>query len=370
MPGEAPTIREFVDRAIRELLSKPDNLRGFLGDVVPRLVSRFRFDKMRPAHREYFLGNWRSREADLIYEIPYQLDDRETVAFVCVLLEHQTQPDWRTPLKSFFYVASYWEWQYRLFETQERSDEPFLLTPVLPIVMFTGARPWGSVRRLHELIGEPTAFVPFAPDWSPQFWELAGHSADQLLHAPDAMLQVLSILRAAQEPTTDLDDVFCSILRQLNPMYESNHARWQDLVKFLLGWAHNRRPKQERGHWQSMAEQLLHEEERKREIKHMGDTIAQSIFEEGIREGIREGKMEGIREGKMEGIREGKMEGIREGKIGQARQSLLRLGRKLLSEPDAATIQTLEAIDDVERLNRMLEALPDLRSWTELLAVA
>ncbi len=70
MAGEAPVVRDFLDRVLGELLSKPDNLRGFLGDVVPMLVPGFQFEKMRPAKREYFLGNWRSREADLIYEIP------------------------------------------------------------------------------------------------------------------------------------------------------------------------------------------------------------------------------------------------------------------------------------------------------------
>jgi hypothetical protein len=63
-------VRDFSDRVLRELLSKPANLRGFLGDVVPDLVNRFDFEKMQPAQREFFLGNWRSREADLLFEIP------------------------------------------------------------------------------------------------------------------------------------------------------------------------------------------------------------------------------------------------------------------------------------------------------------
>jgi len=61
-------------------------LRGFLGEVVPDLAENFGFEKMRPARREYFLGNWRSRKADLLIEIPYRLPGREDWALVCVLL--------------------------------------------------------------------------------------------------------------------------------------------------------------------------------------------------------------------------------------------------------------------------------------------
>ena len=151
-------------------------------------------------------------------------------------------------------------------------------------------------------------------------------------------MQVLAILRAAQEPSANLEGVFCSILQKLNPLYESNHTRWQDLVEFLIGWAHNRRPKQERGRWQSLAEQHIQEEERKREIKNMGQTIADSIFEEGS--------------------------------LTTLHKVLLRLGRKYLGEPEAATIQVLNTIKDLERLERMIEVVAEQKSWSDLMAIS
>ena len=44
---------------------------------------------------------------------------------------------------------------------------------ILPIVLHTGTRPWGTVRTLRELLVEPTVFRPFLPDWTPLYWELA-----------------------------------------------------------------------------------------------------------------------------------------------------------------------------------------------------
>lgn len=52
----------------------------------------------------------------------------------------------------------------------------------------------------------------------------------------------------------------------------------------------------------------------------------------------------------------------------EARRLLLRQGRKRFGEPDAATVAALEAITDLDRLERMSDAVLDAPGWTELLA--
>jgi hypothetical protein len=55
-----------------------------------------------------------------------------------------------------------------------------------------------------------------------------------------------------------------------------------------------------------------------------------------------------------------------QGKV--AKKIILRQGRKRFGPPDDATAATLEAIWDVERLERMSERLLDANSWAEVLA--
>ena len=47
---------------------------------------------------------------------------------------------------------------------------------------------------------------------------------------------------------------------------------------------------------------------------------------------------------------------------------LLRLGRKTLGPPDAATEAALAAIQDADRLERMADAVLTAKTWEELLA--
>jgi hypothetical protein len=60
----------------------------------------------------------------------------------------------------------------------------------------------------------------------------------------------------------------------------------------------------------------------------------------------------------------------REGQAEEARRILLRLGRKSLGKPPAATLVELEAIQEVERLEALTERLLEASSWSELLAAS
>jgi hypothetical protein len=341
MNDEGP--RDFTDRVLCELLGKPENLREFLRAVVPDLVDNFDFERMRPAPQEFLVGNWRRRKPDVLVEIPYHTGDAEQWALVCVLVEHQTQSDWRAPLKTFLYAALYWEWQWRNWEAESSPKADFVLTPVLPFILHTGPRPWGSARTLRDLAAPLDSLRPFVPDWHPAFWELARHSADELLDTHEAFLQALAIFKADDADLADAEQLFTEVFRNIDPLHETGRVRWQDLLGLLLGWAHNRRSKAERPRWHDLAIDLQASADRKREINKMGMTIAQEIRQEG------------------------REEGLQLGAIAHARSTLVRLGRKWLGQPNEATQAAINAVSDLDRLDRMTERLDDVKSWDELL---
>ena len=73
-------------------------------------------------------------------------------------------------------------------------------------------------------------------------------------------------------------------------------------------------------------------------------------------------------EGLAKGLAVGRTEGLTEGCIKGEQRLLLRLGRKRLGQPDEATIAALHAIKDLDRLERLGDAVIDVGSWQELLA--
>jgi predicted transposase YdaD len=75
-----------------------------------------------------------------------------------------------------------------------------------------------------------------------------------------------------------------------------------------------------------------------------------------------------LREGRDEGL----IAGRNEGRVGEAQRMLLMLGETRFGEPDQATRGTVEAIHDVERLERMTKRVLDtgIHDWNGLMGTA
>ncbi len=174
----------------------------------------------------------------------------------------------------------YWEWQLRQWEDEPSPKSEFRLRPVLPIVLYTGDRPWGSPMTLRELLDEPKAFHAFVPDWRPIFWELNKQQPDDLVNGPDAFLQALAILTADRQELEKAKPLFLAIFQRLEQLAKVKPERWAELVEFQLGWACHKRPRDELAIWNDLAIQAQSDAALKRRIEAMATTAAQELQKE------------------------------------------------------------------------------------------
>src|SRR5271167_3088766 len=149
--SEAP--RDLADRVIRQALQHPANLRGFPHQAVPALAGGFDCERGRLLDREFPLDDWRRREADLPFEVPYRLGAEDLWALVYVLIEHQSAEDPAMPLRLLYFVVLYWERQWRQWEQRPAPKGALRLSPVLPLVLYTGAGSWDNNRTLRDMLG-------------------------------------------------------------------------------------------------------------------------------------------------------------------------------------------------------------------------
>jgi hypothetical protein len=338
MPVEPDSaLHDFSDRAFRKSLEDRDNLRSFLKKALPDLADGFDYSRARPAPREFLLDDWRRREADLLFEIPYRDQDGERLTLVCILIEHQSKSDPRMPLRTLVYAVLYWDREWKAWEKAESPRPDFKLTPIVPIVLHTSPKPWSSARTFAELIAGPEVFRSFAPRWEPIFWELAGHSAGDLMNSRDAFLQLLAVVRAEDEDRQEFEAVYTEFLRQVEELYGTNRVRWYDLLRVVITWASWRRPEPEREHWLDVAQQMQIEQTHKREVEAMVRTIGEAMMEEA--------------------------------QSAYARKTLLFLGRESFGVPSEATEEAIKNIADLGRLDRMLKRIMRVKSWVELLEI-
>jgi Putative transposase, YhgA-like len=288
-----PPLRDFPDRAIRRLLSDPHNLRDLIADVAGELADALDFERTEPLDREFLLEDWRRRESDLLFRVPYRTPATGPPALVCVLVEHQSAPDPSMPLRMHLYAVLYWEREWRAWEDAHPRGQPLELTPVLPVVFHTGTQPWRTNRELAELFAGPPELRPTAPRWPLLFWDLAEHTARGLLSSASAWLRSLAVIRAEQDDPQTFEAVFAEVLRRLEPLRGSEEMRRKDLLWFVLSWALRRRPAPEKGHIADVAKASQSHIDRQREVETMTRTLGLSweelerikVAQEGLRTG-------------------------------------------------------------------------------------
>jgi hypothetical protein len=285
-------LHDFPDRALRQLLCYPQHLRSVLRRVVPTLADGFDCDRARLLEREFPLDDWRRRESDLLFLIPYRTAAGERWALVCVLLEHQSDTDPLMPLRLLLYAVLFWEREWKTWQDLPTPRPPFRLTPVLPIVFHTGPRPWGSNRELSDLLGEPAAFHMFAPRWQPLFWDLASLSPEALLDSAEEWLQALAVVRAENEPAEPFANVYNEVLERLGPLAVADPARYYDLLRMIVTWGVWRRPQAEGAGLMQAAVASQQDAARQKEIR----TMAQSLGHWYVEQGRKEGRLRALRD--------------------------------------------------------------------------
>jgi hypothetical protein len=258
MRPEADLPRDLPDRIFRRSLRRPANLSDFLHLVVPRLADGFDCERARLLDREFLTEDWRRREADLPFEVPYRTAGGEEPALVCVLIEHQSDTDPLMPLRLLAYAVGYWDLQWQAWAGSDRPRPPLRLHPVLPIVLYSGARPWGSNRTLADLLGEPAAFHGFAPRWEPIFWNLADQTPAGLLNGGE-WSQMLAVVQSADRDEAVFEPTFPDAMRRLSGLANRDPVRWQELVWMALSYAWSRRPAHDRERPLEILRQLLTE---------------------------------------------------------------------------------------------------------------
>ena len=145
-----PPHREFADRGTKWLLDLPENVRGLLRLAQPDIADLIDFDRAEKVDRSFIPDDLKKQEADVVYRVPFR-HGRGSV-WIYVLLEHQSRPDRAMGFRLLCYMVELWQVQYREFEAEKVPISRRKLSPVIPIVLYTGKRRWSHAISLQAIM--------------------------------------------------------------------------------------------------------------------------------------------------------------------------------------------------------------------------
>ena len=345
--------------------------------LPPDIAQTLRLDPalLTPVPTESLDRQLRGRRADVAYRVP-RADGGPL--HIHVLFEHKSYVDLRTAFQITRYCMGIWEAEFA--EGKRR------LSPILPVVVYHGRRPWRAATDLGGLIDAPEALQAFLP-------HLRYHLVSISPHDPPPSRGLISlrvgleVLQSIFRTGSELEARLVAAIARLAALGEPDLIT-EEVAPILL-YANQ-------VHADLTAERL--ERVVSIALPDLGGVVMDKTFENLIQEGMRRGREVGAQEGLLEGIRvgerrgheigvqEGLQKGVREGErrgheigvqegerrgreagIQAGLQDAIMLGIEIKFGADGLKLlPEVRRLHDQRTLRAIREALPRIQTLEEL----
>ena len=337
----------YEDEISRIFCADLDMVRCLLALLPPEVVAALDTRRLRRLPAERIGRGARRRVADMAWAVGAPTPEHPN-AEVLLVVEFQSAPHPRMALRMEAYVA---------LLRQGMADalpDAAGLPPVLPVLVYTGDRPWQPPSLQQLAAPTPAVLRPWQPDLTMLPLDATKLSAEDGEVNPMAAL--LRLQRCRQ--VADLADLTAALFHALER--GGRPALWQQLSDALVQMLAPRFGIDETG--------VGHTEELRRALRHMEEpTMLAERITQWCQEALDEGRRQGMSEGRRQGMSEGRRQGVSEG-ISHERTLLRRLaaGRFGVATGNALA-RLLANEEDVERLAEVGDLVVACASAEELL---
>ena len=151
-----------------------DFVTGFVD--MHKLEVRFEFERATLLDRAFMSNDLRKGERDIAWKVPFT---KGQVYFI-FLIEHQSAVDFEMPQRLLHYIDVIWQHIRNATPEAERRAKEFRLPPVVPVVFYTGERPWTGHHRLSDVVAFGEQLRPHLPDFELQIVQVRALEDEEL----------------------------------------------------------------------------------------------------------------------------------------------------------------------------------------------
>ena len=200
-------------------------------------------------------------------------------------MEHQSTIDHFIDLRMLSYMVELWKAQQR-----DKSHRGQKLTPVVPVLFYTGADRWEGSLTLDAVMDIPASLSGFIPRHDTLCLRLRDLPAQALTGSPLAW--VLRVIQVEDAPLEELNQILSQALANVDECLAHDEIEWNRLVLYLILLILHRRQETERDDLFNTVRETLTPHNRK-EVDAMIYSSAQAWKDEGRKEGEKAGEKTG-----------------------------------------------------------------------------
>jgi hypothetical protein len=339
-------LHNFPENGVKYLLHNPGNLQDLLHLLArrhPALPNPRSFHCARRVIEPDSLirGDYSHGVTDLLLRLPFGVGGREEAWIqVYLLVEHLSTHQRHIVPRSLGYALDVYRLQERRWLETHDKLQGLLYEAVLPIVIYTGERPWRTPVPFRELVHGGEVFAPFLPSIEPLFLSLPGQPELELVEQGGVFGTVLHVLQQRHAVFEEFGRFLMQATATIQAQLRKERHRQRELLSYLEALLYHFREPRERHELREMLERSIQDLNIREETQAMGQTIAEALREEGKREGNREGELRGTVRAKQQTL-------------------VMLLRRKFGRKVTSVLVTTIERTKDLPTLDTWLGNLLD-----------
>ena len=349
-------VRHFKENGMKLMLEHPANVRDVLRLADVPWFDEIGFDRIQEIKTTFIRRNYRHLQSDIVLTAPLSgsgLAERKLLIYI--LIEHQSDPDRLMPLRLADSQLQIFRYQVRQWLKTHASDAQVRLSPVLPVVFYTGLKHWTEVGTLADLIQRGDEFREVTPIVErPFFLNLPELPANQLEVKGGYFGWILRLVQQRHLRVEEFRQLLRDAVAHLDGMEAEDRARWRDLLSFVGAMIYHERSESEHVELHEALEDSVRSERLRQEILTMGKTMADVLIERGWNKG------------RTEGLTEGRTEGRNEAAIETRQQTLIRQLRRRFGKLPAKVTRAINETTATEQLDDWLDRLVTAQTLEEL----
>ena len=277
----------FPDRSAKWLIRQREHLQALLAMLAGEIADALDFGRVEQLNRSFISDELRTQESDMIFSVPFRNPTEQCEeVIIYILIEHQSTVDPSMELRLLSYMTQIWMEERRSWVEQKITKSEWRLTPIVPVVFYTGTGAWKPPFSLTALMDLPEVLKRFVPTFDTLFLDVKATTPDELTQTGHALGWLLTVLRQENSDPSAMRQALLDALAGLRDLHTQDREAYTRAILYLFLLILHRR---KAGEHQDLLRILTQEHTQNQEIIDMADSIIELSEQRGIQQGIEQG---------------------------------------------------------------------------------
>ena len=268
------------------MLRQREHLEALLALLLGPLVEAFDFENVTLLNRSFIPDELRTQESDMVFRIPFRTPDataKEVIVYL--LIEHQSTVDWSMGLRLLSYTVQIWMEERRQWDAEKRPQGEWRLTPIVPIVFYTGTSEWKTPLSVAALMDIPEVLTRFVPTFDTLLLDVNATDPNELTQTGHPLGWLLRVLQHEDSEAPVMRQALVDALKGLTDSQLDTSDQYLRAVLYIFLFLLHRRDGDEH---QDLLHLLVEEQTHNKEVVDMTESIMERIQRQGIEQGERQ----------------------------------------------------------------------------------